>query len=438
MLYISCNKMNAKVLAVVFYFLLNLKSCVGVKYTNHSLITIHTETRSQLKYLHILENQKYMDIIFCQKPYKVTILFLLSHFRAFDNQDVSSYKLLQPDTFSFDHYHQLEDINQWMIDLSQNKSVPIRHSSIGKSAEGRDIYMVNINLDSRFKPKKISFTLYSFKVVVEGGIHGQEWPAVVFVTYLIKELAQAETSEDYEWKKLANTYDWYLIPVLNPDGYDYTHKQDRLWRKNRNQNASVDLNRNFDESFGKYGSSLEPSSDSYCGPYPFSEPETQALSFFILPIRREVKYYFSIHAYGQRIIIPYEDRIQHLENFGEMENYSRQAIRKMYLRTHVKYSTGTVYDTMGIRMSGTSASWMKKQMKVKYAYTVQVRDNGTYGYALPNDQLRPMCEETKLMIQELMTAKPRYVRALFGDDANINGMFLPLMLFCVIVIVTLK
>ncbi|XP_063539380.1 zinc carboxypeptidase-like [Cydia strobilella] len=236
----------------------------------------------------------------------------------------------------------------------------LRHMSIGKSADGRDISMVNINLDSSFRKPK---------VIVEGGIHGQEWAAVVFVTYLINELAQADTSEDYEWKKLANTYDWYLIPVLNPDGYEYTHKQDRLWRKNRNQNASVDLNRNFDESFGKYGSSPEPSSDSYCGPYPFSEPETKALSSFILPIRKEVKYYFAIHAYGQRIIIPYEDRIQHLDNFGEMENYSRQAIRKMYLRTQVKFCTGTVYDTMGIRMSGTSASWVKKQMKVKCTYS---------------------------------------------------------------------
>ncbi|XP_061721874.1 carboxypeptidase O-like [Cydia pomonella] len=213
-------------------------------------------------------------------------------------------------------------------------------------------------------------------------------------------------------------------------------ESDRLWKKNRNQNGSVDLNRNFDESFGKYGSSPEPNSDSYCGPYPFSEPETKALSSFILPIRKEVKYYFAIHAYGQRIIIPYEDRIQHLENFGEMENYSRQAIRKMYLRTHVKFCTGTVYDTMGIRMSGTSASWIKKQMKIKYAYTVQVRDNGSYGYALPNDQLRPMCEETKIMIQELMTAKPRYVRALYADEAKMNAIFLPLMLLSVTV--TLK
>ena len=27
--------------------------------------------------------------------------------------------------------------------------------------------------------------------------------------------------------------DWYVAPLLNPDGYEYSHTNDRLWRKNR-------------------------------------------------------------------------------------------------------------------------------------------------------------------------------------------------------------
>ena len=27
--------------------------------------------------------------------------------------------------------------------------------------------------------------------------------------------------------------DWYVVPLVNPDGYEYSHTNDRLWRKNR-------------------------------------------------------------------------------------------------------------------------------------------------------------------------------------------------------------
>lgn len=42
----------------------------------------------------------------------------------------------------------------------------------------------------------------------------------------------------------------------------------------------VDLNRNYPWAFGEHddvGSSDDPCSDVYGGPYPFSEPETQAI-----------------------------------------------------------------------------------------------------------------------------------------------------------------
>jgi hypothetical protein len=27
--------------------------------------------------------------------------------------------------------------------------------------------------------------------------------------------------------------DWYVAPLVNPDGYNYSMTRDRLWRKNR-------------------------------------------------------------------------------------------------------------------------------------------------------------------------------------------------------------
>ena len=81
----------------------------------------------------------------------------------------------------------------------------------------------------------------------------------------------------------------WFVPVANPDGYDYTFTEgNRLWRKNLRDNDGdgeitgfdgVDLNRNFPYRWGydNEGSSPVPTSETYRGPAPASEPETRAL-----------------------------------------------------------------------------------------------------------------------------------------------------------------
>ena len=80
--------------------------------------------------------------------------------------------------------------------------------------------------------------------------------------------------------------DIWVVPVVNPDGYQYTFTAQRLWRKNRRPVATgvfgVDLNRNHSRSWGydDDGSSPIPGSDIYRGPSPASEAETQAVEAF--------------------------------------------------------------------------------------------------------------------------------------------------------------
>ena len=54
---------------------------------------------------------------------------------------------------------------------------------------------------------------------------------------------------------LLNTYNFYFIPVMNPDGYNYSWTSERLWRKSRtvidgSLCFGVDLNRNYDAFWG--------------------------------------------------------------------------------------------------------------------------------------------------------------------------------------------
>lgn len=54
---------------------------------------------------------------------------------------------------------------------------------------------------------------------------------------------------------MTDNFDWYITPVINPDGYNFAWKNDRLWRKTRSQHLNrncigVDANRNWDIYFG--------------------------------------------------------------------------------------------------------------------------------------------------------------------------------------------
>jgi zinc carboxypeptidase/carboxypeptidase family protein len=73
----------------------------------------------------------------------------------------------------------------------------------------------------------------------------------------------------------------WIAPVWNPDGYEYVFNVDNYWRKNRRVFATgvgVDLNRNY--SFGwdsPCGGSTYVSYNTYRGPAPASEAETQTM-----------------------------------------------------------------------------------------------------------------------------------------------------------------
>lgn len=54
---------------------------------------------------------------------------------------------------------------------------------------------------------------------IDAGIHAREWIAPTTALYAIQKLVEnANNSHIFE------NIDIYVVPVLNPDGYEYTHK----------------------------------------------------------------------------------------------------------------------------------------------------------------------------------------------------------------------
>tara|TARA_R100000306_G_scaffold8545_5_gene11889 strand:+ start:21476 stop:23872 length:2397 start_codon:yes stop_codon:yes gene_type:complete len=119
-----------------------------------------------------------------------------------------------------------------------------------------------------------------------------------------------------EVQSIVNNTELYFIPVVNPDGYLYNEKTDPngggFWRKNRKNSYGTDLNRNYDYYingdpndgvWGGEGASSNTSSETYHGPAPFSEVETQAVKWFVE--NHDFVMAFNNHTSGDLLLYPY-------------------------------------------------------------------------------------------------------------------------------------
>ncbi|MGI9335217.1 MAG: M14 family zinc carboxypeptidase, partial [Gammaproteobacteria bacterium] len=142
--------------------------------------------------------------------------------------------------------------------------------------------------------------------------HAREWVAAQMGIRLLEYLAR-NYGEDDRVTKLLDEVDVWIVPIANPDGYEYTFTNERLWRKNLRDNNEdgeitnidgVDPNRNFSNKWGldEEGASNNPSDATYRGPAPFSEPENAALRDLMR--RHDFRTLISFHTYGNLILYP--------------------------------------------------------------------------------------------------------------------------------------
>lgn len=170
----------------------------------------------------------------------------------------------------------------------------IHVDSIGASYEGRPMLAVKVGLpgDSPERPNVLFMATH----------HAREWISTAIAMKLIRWLADSAGPT-------VASHDVWVIPVENPDGYQYTFTDDRYWRKNRRPNANgtfgVDPNRNYPAFWGvdDRGSSGVQFAETYRGASAGSEPETQAVMAFHA-IHRPVLA-LSYHSYSGLILYPW-------------------------------------------------------------------------------------------------------------------------------------
>lgn len=61
---------------------------------------------------------------------------------------------------------------------------------------------------------------------------------------------------------------------------------------------------------------MHPCDDTYCGPFPESEPEVKAVANFLRKHKKHIKAYLSFHAYAQMLLYPYSYKYATIPNFS--------------------------------------------------------------------------------------------------------------------------
>jgi len=294
--------------------------------------------------------------------------------------------LADPQADWFAAYHPLTEIIAHYANLTAvyPHLVETWVPSIGTSIQERNIPALIITSKNGAAKKSI---------YIEGGQHAREWVSHTTVAYITEQLL-AGYGTDADATAILDAVKIVIVPVVNVDGYVFTWESNRLWRKNRRLNTGgsygVDLNRNWDDHFGGDGSSSNPSSDTYHGTAPFSEPESKAASDFFV---RNGPYVGAIdyHSYSQLILRPYGWTTALPPNDAIAKRIGdgvRDTIRSVHGVQYTSEGSWELYYT-----AGTAQDWFYAAGKTPLAYTIELRDTGAYGFQLPPAQIIPTGQE---------------------------------------------
>ncbi|MGC4086835.1 MAG: M14 family zinc carboxypeptidase [Polyangiaceae bacterium] len=182
------------------------------------------------------------------------------HFHCFDHAGAAplqvrsdTYRRGKPGSPNISFYSLKKDLNA----LAARSKGLLTVSSLGKTPGpfgGRDILMARIGKD--FKKTKP-------KAILTAGLHAREWIGPSYV-YLVAEWL-LDNPTHFIAQKILEEHHVIVVPMVNPDGHEYSVTTDRMFRKNsppgdndfqthptgkmlgRQVGApeSVDLNRNF-------------------------------------------------------------------------------------------------------------------------------------------------------------------------------------------------
>jgi carboxypeptidase T len=288
-----------------------------------------------------------------------------------------------------------------------------------KTHEGRDIFGLRIGTN----PAAFGRRPGRPSVVIVGCHHAREWVSIE-VPYLLaeyilepasleKDRREQNRKEQDRMSKLIKACDIWILPLLNPDGLEFSNsaEENRLWRKNRRRNLDgtygVDLNRNYGyEWSAKQGTTDDTSDDTYRGPEGFSEPETQGIEKLFKHIEkstnRGVCGSISYHNFNDLIMYPWDYTKKKIEDEHRRKKF--EALGKI-IETAVNDATTAKLNKYTLEQgaelytaSGTMNDWAYRTYGT-YSFTIELSPYAKFdferGFRLPYADVRGVFEQNR-------------------------------------------
>jgi carboxypeptidase A2 len=367
------------------------------RYDGYQLFNIYPEGGAQTQFVLALQNDEELDFWYEGRdrldilvpPHRVQDLnaqlsgLSIAYSVPYNNiqtgmdeelRSMANKKKLPGQAIDYENYNTLADILDELDNLAARcpSTVNCTTFSLGNSLNGNPIKGLRIS-----QPGAGRKTIW-----LDATIHAREWLATATHLKITKHLV--DDQNDPQVVALLNKYNFVLIPVSNPDGYLWTHTNDRLWRKNRRVNPGsnclgVDLNRNYDQMFGNAGTVTNPCGETFRGPNAASEPETVNVQNALREQGADLLFSVHFHTYGSLWLIPWgsvnpDGSCSYAADNAEMlvvANAAANAVQATYGSTWARgNSCATIYPASGITMD-----YSKGVAGVKYTYTPELRGN---------------------------------------------------------------
>ncbi|HKJ55511.1 MAG TPA: M14 family zinc carboxypeptidase, partial [Nitriliruptoraceae bacterium] len=272
---------------------------------------------------------------------------------------------------------------------------------IGDTVQGRDVWALKVTKNANRRPDGTKPA-----VLYNSAQHAREWITPEMTRRLTRHYLDNYGS-DAEITDLVDNNELWFVWVANPDGYQWTHEDpaNRLWRKNLSENDGdgtittadgADLNRNFAYKWGydNEGSSPDITSQTYRGPGPMSEPETQAMDGLLddVDFSFMVNYHSAaeliLYGVGWQVDTPSPDDVVQIALAGDDANpaipgYDPDQSAELYITNGA--TTGHVHNVHGT-LGYTPEMSTCQTISNKYPDDEWVASDCQSGFNFPDDE----------------------------------------------------